>query len=35
VAVGDVFARRRGRQADAMFIGLDLAGDADTHGLDL
>ncbi len=32
MAVGDVFAHRRGGQADPMFVGLDLAGYADAHG---
>ena len=32
VAMSDVFTHRRGRQADAVFVLLDLAGDADVHG---
>ncbi|MNT84411.1 hypothetical protein D3C72_2244180 [compost metagenome] len=32
MAVGDVFARGGGGQADPVFIGLDLAGHADAHG---
>jgi hypothetical protein len=32
VAVGDVFAHRRRRQADTVFVLLDFLGDADAHG---